>query len=27
MAEPPTYMPLQVIDMSNPRDKYDYDIR
>jgi hypothetical protein len=26
-AEPPTYMPLQVIDMSNPRDKNDYDIR
>lgn len=26
-AEPPTYMPTQVIDMSNPRDKYDYDIR
>lgn len=25
--EPPTYMPMQVIDMSNPRDKYDYDIR
>lgn len=27
MKEPPTYMPIQVIDMSNPRDKYDYDIR
>jgi hypothetical protein len=26
-AEPPTFMPMQVIDMSNPRDKYDYDIR
>lgn len=26
-AEPPVYMPMQVIDMSNPRDKYDYDIR
>lgn len=26
-AEPPTYMPVQVIDMSNPRDKYDFDIR
>lgn len=26
-AEPPVYFPLQVIDMSNPRDKYDYDIR
>lgn len=26
-AEPPNYMPPQVIDMSNPRDKYDYDIR
>lgn len=26
-AEAPTYMPPQVIDMSNPRDKYDYDIR
>jgi hypothetical protein len=26
-AEPPVFMPLQVIDMSNPRDKYDYDIR
>jgi hypothetical protein len=22
-----TFMPVQVIDMSNPRDKYDYDIR
>lgn len=22
-----TYMPPQIIDMSNPRDKYDYDIR
>jgi hypothetical protein len=27
MAEPPIFMPVQVIDMSNPRDKYDYDIR
>jgi hypothetical protein len=27
MAEPPTYNPVQVVDMSNPRDKYDYDIR
>jgi hypothetical protein len=27
MAEPPTYNPIQVVDMSNPRDKYDYDIR
>lgn len=27
MAEPPVYHPVQVIDMSNPRDKYDYDIR
>lgn len=27
MAEPPTFHPIQVIDMSNPRDKYDYDIR
>jgi len=26
-AEPPVFMPMQVIDMSNPRDKYDYDIR
>jgi hypothetical protein len=26
-AEPPTYFPPQVVDMSNPRDKYDYDIR
>jgi hypothetical protein len=26
-AEPPVYNPPQVIDMSNPRDKYDYDIR
>lgn len=26
-AEPPTMMPPQVIDWSNPRDKYDYDIR
>lgn len=25
--EPPVYNPVQVIDMSNPRDKYDYDIR
>ena len=27
MSEPPVYSPIQVIDMSNPRDKYDYDIR
>lgn len=27
MAEAPNYMPPQIIDMSNPRDKYDYDIR
>lgn len=27
MAEPPTYFPPQVIDMSNPKDHYDYDIR
>jgi hypothetical protein len=27
MSEPPLFMPVQVIDMSNPRDKYDYDIR
>lgn len=27
MAEPPVYHPVQVVDMSNPRDKYDYDIR
>jgi hypothetical protein len=25
--EPPTFMPPQVLDMSQPRDKYDYDIR
>lgn len=25
--EPPTFMPPQILDMSNPRDKYDYDIR
>lgn len=25
--EPPTYMPIQVIDRNNPRDKYEYDIR
>jgi hypothetical protein len=25
-AEPPVYFPVQVIDMSNPRDKYDYNI-
>jgi hypothetical protein len=25
--EPPTYMPPQVLDLSNPRDKADYDIR
>ena len=27
VVEPPVYHPVQVIDMSNPRDKYDYDIR
>jgi len=27
MAEPPVYNPVMVVDMSNPRDKYDYDIR
>lgn len=27
MAEPPVYNPVQVIDMSNLRDKYDYDVR
>ena len=27
MCEPPVYMPIQVIDMSNPKDHYDYDIR
>jgi len=27
MAEPPVYNPIQVIDQSNPRDKFDYDIR
>jgi hypothetical protein len=27
VAEAPVYNPIQVIDMSNPRDKYDYDIR
>lgn len=27
MTEPPVYHPIQVVDMSNPRDKYDYDIR
>jgi hypothetical protein len=27
MKEAPLYHPVQVIDMSNPRDKYDYDIR
>lgn len=26
-AEPPTFTPMQVIDLSNPRDKTDYDIR
>lgn len=26
-AEPPTYNPIQVVDMSQPRDKYDYDVR
>lgn len=26
-AEPPVYMPMQVIDMSNPQDKTDWDIR
>lgn len=25
--EPPTFMPPQIIDWSNPRDKFDYDIR
>lgn len=25
--EPPTYMPIQVIDRNNPRSKEDYDIR
>jgi hypothetical protein len=25
--EPPVYMPVQVIDRNNPRDKSDYDIR
>jgi hypothetical protein len=27
MREPPLYHPVQVIDQSLPRDKYDYDIR
>jgi YD repeat-containing protein len=27
MAEAPLFHPVQVVDMSNPRDKYDYDIR
>lgn len=26
-AEPPTAFPVQVLDWSNPRDKFDYDIR
>lgn len=26
-AEPPTFNPIQVVDQSNPRDKYDWDIR
>lgn len=26
-AEPPVLMPIQVLDQSMPRDKYDYDIR
>lgn len=26
-AEPPTYNPIMVVDMSQPRDKFDYDIR
>ncbi len=26
-AEPPSYFPIQVIDMSNLRDKYDFDVR
>jgi hypothetical protein len=25
-AEPPIYHPIQVIDWSNPRDKFDYSI-
>ena len=25
-AEPPTYNPVQVVDMSQPRDKYDFSI-
>jgi hypothetical protein len=27
MREPPLYHPVQVVDMSNPKDKYDYDVR
>jgi hypothetical protein len=27
MREPPLYHPVQVIDLSNPRDKNDYDVR
>ena len=27
MKEPPLFHPVQVVDMSNPRDKHDYDIR
>lgn len=27
MREPPLFHPVQVVDMSNPKDKYDYDIR
>ena len=26
-AEPPTYFPLQVVDMNNPRNKGEFDIR
>jgi len=26
-AEPPVYMPVQILDMNNPRDKNDFDIR
>jgi hypothetical protein len=26
-AEPPTFMPVQVVDLNHPRDKSDYDIR
>jgi len=27
IREAPVYMPVQVIDLSNPRNKFDYDIR